>query len=137
MQANRVLAEKASATAKNMEDIAVKTKLETVSMRIITLVTLFFLPGTFISVSYVKSITTFPLTASRMQTLMSTPIVRFAPGSPSASDRNISTGALAFYCAVSLPLVVLTFAAWGAVYWWENRKEQNRQRQDQNSSERV
>jgi hypothetical protein len=35
-----------------MHLLAVKTKQETVSMRIITLVTLFFLPGTFISVSY-------------------------------------------------------------------------------------
>ena len=34
-----------------MHLIAVKTKEETVSMRVITLVTLFFLPGTFISVS--------------------------------------------------------------------------------------
>lgn len=51
MEANRFLAEKASVSAKKMEDISDKTKLETVSMRIITLVTLFFLPGTFISVS--------------------------------------------------------------------------------------
>ena len=51
MSANRDLAEKAGVTAENMEQLAVKTKLETVSMRIITLVTLFFLPGTFISVS--------------------------------------------------------------------------------------
>lgn len=50
MQANRQLAEQAGASAANMEDLAVKTKRETVSMRIITLVTLFFLPGTFISV---------------------------------------------------------------------------------------
>lgn len=34
-----------------MFDIAKKTQQETVSMKIITLVTLFFLPGTFISVS--------------------------------------------------------------------------------------
>ena len=33
-----------------MNDIARKTQTETVSMKIITLVTLFFLPGTFISV---------------------------------------------------------------------------------------
>jgi hypothetical protein len=36
----------------SMHKIAVKTKQETVSMRIITLVTLFFLPGTFTSVSF-------------------------------------------------------------------------------------
>ena len=33
-----------------MKEIASQTKIETVSMRVITLVTLFFLPGTFISV---------------------------------------------------------------------------------------
>lgn len=35
---------------KDMNEIARKTKIETVSMKVITLVTLFFLPGTFISV---------------------------------------------------------------------------------------
>ncbi|KAL8831871.1 MAG: hypothetical protein Q9191_000623 [Dirinaria sp. TL-2023a] len=35
----------------DMNDIARKTKIETVSMKVITVVTLFFLPGTFISVS--------------------------------------------------------------------------------------
>ncbi|KAK5695171.1 hypothetical protein LTR97_008677 [Elasticomyces elasticus] len=108
MEANRQLAEKASISAENMEMLAQKTKLEAVSMRIITLVTLFFLPGTFIS------------------TLMSTPIVTFAPGSSSPSDSNISTGALGFYVAISLPLMALTFLSWYAVYWWENRKERQR-----------
>lgn len=37
-------------STRDMHEIAQKTKQETVSMRIITLVTLFFLPGTFISV---------------------------------------------------------------------------------------
>jgi Mg2+ and Co2+ transporter CorA len=58
MEASKMLAERAQQSAAKMEvmtermhDIAIKTKQETVSMRIITLVTLFFLPGTFISVS--------------------------------------------------------------------------------------
>lgn len=57
MEASKMLAEKAQQSAGKMEvmtermhDIAIKTKQETISMRIITLVTLFFLPGTFISV---------------------------------------------------------------------------------------
>lgn len=64
-QASRLFAEKAQSSANHMEtmteemhamtrsmhELAQKTKQETVSMRIITLVTLFFLPGTFISVS--------------------------------------------------------------------------------------
>jgi hypothetical protein len=43
---------------KDMHSLALKTKSETVSMRIITLVTLFFLPGTFISVSLISSVRT-------------------------------------------------------------------------------
>ena len=34
----------------DMGDIALKAKVETVSMKVVTVVTLFFLPGTFISV---------------------------------------------------------------------------------------
>jgi Mg2+ and Co2+ transporter CorA len=58
MEANQLLAKKAQVSTERMEtmtdamyEIAKKTEQETVSMRIITLVTLFFLPGTFISVS--------------------------------------------------------------------------------------
>ena len=57
MEASKAIAGKAHESTQNMEYItremhiiAQKTKQETVSMRIITLVTLFFLPGTFISV---------------------------------------------------------------------------------------
>ena len=57
MKANQSMAMQARLSAYNtetmtldMHEIAKKTKLETISMRIITLVTLFFLPGTFISV---------------------------------------------------------------------------------------
>lgn len=57
MEASKRFAEKAEASTKEMQSmteemnaLTQKTKQETVSMRIITLVTLFFLPGTFISV---------------------------------------------------------------------------------------
>ena len=57
MKSNNLFAGKAQLSTEHMEamtqdmhEIAHKTKQETVSMRIITLVTLFFLPGTFISV---------------------------------------------------------------------------------------
>jgi hypothetical protein len=59
MQASEVFARRAQESAVkmeamtlNMNDLARKTKQETVSMRVITLVTLFFLPGTFIGVSH-------------------------------------------------------------------------------------
>ena len=60
METNKDLAQKAQMSAEKMEalteqmnDIAIKTERETVSMRIVTIVTLFFLPGTFVSVSNV------------------------------------------------------------------------------------
>lgn len=49
-QANRYSTKSMSTMTEDMNDIARKTKIETVSMKAITLVTLFFLPGTFISV---------------------------------------------------------------------------------------
>lgn len=55
---------------------------------------------------------------------MSTPIVTFKHGAGSISDRNISVGALEFYCAVSVPLMCFTFASWYLYYRWEKRKEQ-------------
>ena len=69
MAASKSLAIKSQQSANNMEEmtkdmqkltkemhkLAQITKQETVSMRIITLVTLFFLPGTFISVRTPKT----------------------------------------------------------------------------------
>ena len=49
-QANRYSTKSMYTMTEDMNDIARKTKIETVSMKVITLVTLFFLPGTFISV---------------------------------------------------------------------------------------
>lgn len=51
MEANKHLAQKTQVVTHEMHEIAKKTERETVSMKIITLVTLFFLPGTFISAS--------------------------------------------------------------------------------------
>ena len=59
VQMNKLTTEQQQVSAMKMEtmthemrEIAVKTEKETVSMRIVTWVTLFFLPGTFVSVSF-------------------------------------------------------------------------------------
>lgn len=49
-QANKYSTKSMVTMTEDMNDIARKTKIETVSMKVITLVTLFFLPGTYISV---------------------------------------------------------------------------------------
>ncbi|TVY37913.1 hypothetical protein LOCC1_G008368 [Lachnellula occidentalis] len=110
IEASNHLAMKSQFSAKRMEDmteqmhdIAQKTKEETVSMRIITLVTLFFLPGTFIS------------------TIMSTDIIHFQAESPT-SGKIFQLGALELYLAITIPLMAVTFAAWYLVYRWLNRR---------------
>ena len=61
-----------------------------------------------------------------MQTLMSTPIVEFPHDTSTFSSRNIGTGALDLYLVMSLPLMVLTFVAWGGMSWWYGRAERKK-----------
>ncbi|KAL8702870.1 MAG: hypothetical protein Q9201_003961 [Fulgogasparrea decipioides] len=89
----------------DMNDIARKTKIETVSMKVITVVTLFFLPGTFIS------------------TLMSTDIFQTdGPGHPKP-DPYAHLSPLQMYLAASLPLTFITILIWAALHWLEKHKE--------------
>ncbi|KAL5316660.1 hypothetical protein ACEPPN_015709 [Leptodophora sp. 'Broadleaf-Isolate-01'] len=96
-------ASKMQAMTEAMHLLAVKTKQETVSMRVITLVTLFFLPGTFIS------------------TVMSTDIIKFP--SKQESGQVFQLGALQLWLIITLPLMAITFIAWWLVYWYVNRKQ--------------
>ncbi|KXS93979.1 hypothetical protein AC578_7678 [Pseudocercospora eumusae] len=94
---------------RQMHDLARRTQHETVYMRTITLVTLFCLPGTFIS------------------TLMSTPIVDFSNKNTNPKDfswrDNIGVGALKLYLIFSLPMILITFVAWGVVHKLVRRRE--------------
>lgn len=95
----------------NMKEIAEQTQRETVSMKIITLVTLFFLPGTFIS------------------TLMSTDIIRYQRGDDGTGpERKVfSAAALKLFVEICGPLMLITFVAWGVFYWWVNRKRREQE----------
>jgi len=145
MEANRLLAKRAQESTerieemtKQMNQVAIKTKDETVSMKIITLVTLFYLPGTFISVcvslfffsphpllsciNILNALHCFILTLdynfmvlfladTSTQTVMSTDIISF----PSDSG-GFQWSALSVWLEATLPLMFLTFVAWGVVY---------------------
>ncbi|PVH83609.1 hypothetical protein DL98DRAFT_569681 [Cadophora sp. DSE1049] len=100
--ASKLLAQKAQSSAERMEmmtksmhDIAKKTKQDAAAVRIITLVTLVYLPGTFIS------------------TLMSTDIVKFQ-----SDTRMFQQGALQLYLALTIPFTVVTFLVWYGMYLW-------------------
>ncbi|KUJ17136.1 uncharacterized protein LY89DRAFT_585234 [Mollisia scopiformis] len=94
----------------DMNELAQKTTQETVSMRIITLVTLFFLPGTFIS------------------TIMSTDIVRFQGPNGGPGPKTFQAEALKLYVYITLPMMLLTFAAWFLIYKLESRKADKKRR---------
>lgn len=103
---------------KHMQEIADRTERETVSMRIITLVTMFFLPGTFISVSTPVFLLSIPVTNGLLQTLMSTDIIRF-----NDNHKTYSPSALKLFLAISIPMMGVTFCAWYVVYWFTNNRE--------------
>jgi len=141
MEASKRFAEKAEASTMEMHTmteemtaLTQKTKQETVSMRIITLVTLFFLPGTFISVC-LFSLTYFVrfhflspspsvLANTEQQTIMSTDIVQYSK-IPNSNDyeEEYSSAALKRYVMITLPLMALTFLAWWILYFWVETKQ--------------
>ncbi|CZR62157.1 uncharacterized protein PAC_12054 [Phialocephala subalpina] len=111
IETSKALGKRAQFTAERMEkvndsmhEIAKKTQQETVSMKIITLVTLFFLPGTFIS------------------TIMSTDILQFQDNS-----ENYQSKALEYYLMITIPIMAVTFGVWWGMYWWVKRGEQKKE----------
>ncbi len=116
-----VSAEKVEAMTEAMHEIAHKTERETVHMRIITVITLLFLPGTFISVSLPQISSR--KTSDDYETLMSTPIVTFDKPGQNITPQNIRVGALKLYLYVTVPLVLITFTVW----WLYSKKEARRE----------
>lgn len=114
---------KVEGMTKQMHKIAQSTQLETVSMRIITFVTLVYLPGTFVSVSNGCGDTDDLSLTRFLQTLMSTPVVTFAPADFSHRDRHIDLNALGLFSAISLPLLTFTVAVWYFFKWRAERED--------------
>lgn len=105
MLQTQVSADQMNRLTEEMHHGALKTRQEAVSMRVITLVTLFFLPGTFIAVSNLLNYSY--LGTDSRKTFLSTDVVGFDQGS-----RPSQINGLSLYFALVLPLTVLTFCAW-------------------------
>ena len=63
------------------------------------------------------------------QTIMSTDIVQYQVTDTGNSQKVVQLGALQLYMAITVPLMLLTFAAWYGVYWWVDRAEDARSRE--------
>ncbi|KAI1623065.1 hypothetical protein EDD37DRAFT_455481 [Exophiala viscosa] len=100
--------EKMETMTRRMERIAEQTQKETVSMKVITVITLIFLPGTFVS------------------TLMSTDIVTFQNQPEPLNHKVVSLGALHLFLEISFILMALTVLMWVvtnfALNWWQKRQ---------------
>jgi hypothetical protein len=114
-----------------MHEIARKTQRETVSMRIITLVTLFFLPATFIAVCVGIHSQWFPL--RQQQSFMNTSVVQWKSDVKTGETKQILEWlALRFFLYTVGPLTFSTFCAWYAVYWSVDREERRRSQNNYN-----
>ncbi|KAF6229253.1 hypothetical protein HO133_007369 [Letharia lupina] len=109
-QANKYSTKSMFTMTEDMNDIARKTKVETVSMKVITLVTLFFLPGTFIS------------------TLMSTEIFQSDYTGRGMPNPYANLNPVQIYLALSLPLTVVTLLFWAGFHFWEMRHEKQKKK---------
>lgn len=105
VEASKELAGKAQISADHVEYMTQQMKQEAVFMRIITLVTLFFLPGTFVS------------------TLLSTDIVHWQTPAPGGLEKVVSKGAIKMFLYVTIPFMFLTFSAAIGFYSWSKRHE--------------
>lgn len=133
VQESRRQARRADCYSRNMEDLATvtlhisqKTEKETVTMKIISWVTILFLPATFISVSWSDGL---QRSFSRLeQTLMSTDIVKYTTEEPEGDPHLVfSFGALKLFLAIALPLTTVTVLT---LLFWRLRSRHAREQQN-------
>jgi hypothetical protein len=103
-----------------MEQLSVKTKQETVSIHVITILTLFFLPGTFVAVSYglpyLSKMVVWLLT--RCQTFFSSGIINFDDDEITSIGQWVTKwSALKLFGLICGPLMCLTLSAWAMAYY--------------------
>lgn len=119
-----------------MHKIAVKTEQETVSMHVITIFTLIFLPGTFLAVRYLfrryyhrvqnflqKQPDQDLLTSLRHQTFFSSGILDWDGDNVSWDVRG---GAMRLFFYICVPMMLLIIAGWYLLYVLAQRKSRKR-----------
>lgn len=107
---------KTEALTNEMHSITRKTRQETVSMRIITVLTLLFLPGAFIGVSesrlHIKA-----TTDKHLKTFMGIDILKFETN----NAQDFEPHGLMVYVSIFLPMTVIIFLIWCFVYRFAHR----------------
>ncbi|KFA49870.1 hypothetical protein S40293_01224 [Stachybotrys chartarum IBT 40293] len=126
MRMGEYFAHQAKISTDNMETLTLKTKQETVSIHVITIMTLFFLPATFVSVRYGLPYLFDKGLTKHLQTFFSSNVIEFGDG-PDDGDAGVNDGgdvgnwktkwgALRLFGLVCGPLTGLVLLAWAAIY---------------------
>lgn len=121
---------------KSMKKVAEKTAIQTSSMHLITLVTLFFLPATFVAVrlfglpsfSFVELADS--LTSS--QTFFSSGAFQWDQNDPEGSSKPFwKPEFFALFAAICFPMTGAIICVWWALYWRNNRMRRQRGLEDE------
>lgn len=114
-----------------MHKIAVKTEQETVSMHVITVFTLIFLPGTFLAVRYLcqqqQLSSANVLTLPQHQTFFSSGILNWDNSNPSSYD--VRGGAMKLFFYICVPMMLLIILGWFLLYRSAQEKGEKRMRE--------
>ncbi len=108
-----------------MHSIAVKTEQETISMHVITIFTLIFLPGTFLAVRLIAPqllSDTFTATLTLWQTFFSSGVLNWNDEGLLESEWVLRPDALRLFMKICLPLMVVIIAGWSLMYILVRRK---------------
>ncbi|KAI1081641.1 hypothetical protein F5B20DRAFT_569590 [Whalleya microplaca] len=92
-----------------MHEITIRTEQETISMHIITIFTLIFLPGTFVS------------------TLFSSGVFHWDDDGTLGTDWVLRSDGLKLFITISFPMMVIIVGAWTLLYLYMRRKRQHRE----------
>ncbi|KAF7540154.1 hypothetical protein G7054_g1550 [Neopestalotiopsis clavispora] len=111
----QLTAESAETSAKKMETIAYKTAHETASMHIITIVTLIFLPGTFVATFFQSGVFWWKEAPENME-----------------STWSYRGDAFAFFSYLCFPLMTATLGIW--LYVWYKMRRDRRKEEQENSA---
>jgi hypothetical protein len=122
----------AKMSADTMEAVTLKTKQETVSIHVITILTLIFLPATFVSVRYGLPYLLEGGLTRDYQTFFSSNVLEFGDEGDDGTMGTWKTrwSALKLFGAVCGPLTGLVLLAWAVVYFQARKRRWTMQGQE-------
>ncbi|EMR67339.1 hypothetical protein UCREL1_5671 [Eutypa lata UCREL1] len=104
MRTGEYFAHHAKVSTEKMEELTVKSRQETISIHVITILTLIFFSGTFVA------------------TFFSSGIIDFGSGAERLWNWNTKWGAMQLFVIVCGPLSTLVFIAWAVAYFVARRR---------------